>query len=560
MRLRYNLSLAITFLFMGLCSVVHAAPEPPRTPLPVSTNQSADGAATLIRLLKESQGDFEQQAHLIFRLYSTGAYREACSEATRLIRTFPETDQANNAKALIAYWAALSQYKGGTTDDAIRWGAYAAELGEPYGKTLEVLLRLNANPSERELEKIAAETRRNAHRDSNIMVLDAHLALHGLGQPASIRNAESSLKHVHSEFEGRPLDAYNAIMRFDQLSELFVKLTGYQSTLAVLEHMTPGNNTSHLRTKSILNLLIKDANNDVPAAVGYLALNATQIHPYASLSPAQLQADLTPTQREQSNQYDQILGIERSDIRTATSEWLERAVELEYLPAVYQEATQRTEAAHKTGAGVQNAVALWYQVAQLGNPEGYFGIGELLIRSYQYKEAARWLAKGADAGEYHSIFALAIMHEIGIGVPKNTKTAATYRRQLDTIILPETAAPIDEQRFAPFIRAAATETMRKLALDAWEERRREASQQLARTLTKWLFETPDPPTAPGNIDPNCTTCNGQGWVYKRVTVDCPMCIPQNSDGCYTCGSGFRMFHDGTIDEWKWVPCRPCANR
>lgn len=84
-------------------------------------------------------------------------------------------------------------------------------------------------------------------------------------------------------------------------------------------------------------------------------------------------------------------------------------------------------------ADIKQALRIWMQTAEGGDPEAMTNVGEIYERGMgvppDYTAAAQWYQKAADKGYSRALFNLGTMYEQGLGVPQDQLKALNLYRQ-----------------------------------------------------------------------------------------------------------------------------------
>ena len=84
-------------------------------------------------------------------------------------------------------------------------------------------------------------------------------------------------------------------------------------------------------------------------------------------------------------------------------------------------------------AEIKQALRIWMETAQGGDPEAMTNVGEIYERGMgvppDYKAAAEWYQKASDKGYSRALFNLGTMYEQGLGVEQDQLKALNLYRQ-----------------------------------------------------------------------------------------------------------------------------------
>lgn len=106
-------------------------------------------------------------------------------------------------------------------------------------------------------------------------------------------------------------------------------------------------------------------------------------------------------------------------------------------------------------ADIKQALRIWMQTAEGGDPEAMTNVGEIYERGMgvppDFAAAAQWYQKAADKGYSRALFNLGTMYEQGLGVPQDQLKALNLYRQAwgiseDNIIFASAAQREQEDR------------------------------------------------------------------------------------------------------------------
>ena len=133
-------------------------------------------------------------------------------------------------------------------------------------------------------------------------------------------------------------------------------------------------------------------------------------------------------------------------------------------------------------ANYQTSLRIWLAEAEKGNVEAQYYVGKIyeggLGTEPDYKSAALWYEKAANAGHSASQFSLANLYEKGLGVPADSvKALALYRKAAG---LPADVRIVESSRLEALERAAQDLAAREQEIDELQRQLEAAKKQIKR--------------------------------------------------------------------------------